>query len=1008
MTKTLLYARESVAFDKVLTLVDANGAPIDITGWTFELDLTRQAGSPDLTLDMNTATGDGGFAIVDGEAGELRMVVQQAALAGIDDTTGDFTLFGDLLGTAPSSSPVFVRDIRLNVTTAGSDFSGSTYEVALDAIGAVLKAELAAEVDRAEEALASFSFDSQITTGELIGDTTAAGGGGGGASASGYRLTIPLGFTGNGSSIRARLPVSALPDKMKDSSGNLIAGETIRIAITLDTSDPFTRATTQDIQIQKNDFDTVVRSVPQPLTMKPSDSGAGEWGFDYVAQGDERELRPRFTLAGNGGAASEEWLEPVSVRAAIIESVTPGESRTDRMLDSREALLAAELTPSTGNLVGTDAVSAAGSTTNGGYYSGILGRYVVPSGQTANDALIIATLKPPYKAWNGRDGIVTVEWSYSDNFNRIPDQSQIDALLNGATSSVNRGSLVATITDYPTEKKVVATFPYTFQGDEERLQFSLKLNGSGAAAAEQTIELTGLTVDFPAITDVLFRHFDLMLNERLRGMATSNVALRLATPLRAAIYTQIIRVAESGADHTSIKAAYDAITKRGPYDHVLIDVAEGVYDESEEVLHNGLFALTIKGRGPSMTRWNYNPGDGASASTIHNDSAFKGQGTFFLEGISIHATNARYGVHPESDGGSGGGLYGSIKFRNHVWGINNCEIAHLGNDDAINYNPAIRGLTTLNAIGSGTSAGAYYFVTHSYAWAKYGAAFACHNSDNFLEASRVDLIANTFRAGSASGRAISLGFLQSGRACEVFYAHNTIHGVVQIDSTDAASPIGAEDSRHSEIQITGYGNTPHLVYVGDEEAGEDHPYFPRITDEERELRNATGAPIARKTMLAFDGDMESVRPMTDADPQKLFAGVALQDIAAGEYGRVKHKGWLSVYRVAGLHSRFTASIDGTTMTVTDVAEGKLAVGDVITGADTSVNTVITALGTGTGGVGTYTVSVAQTRASSTLAGRKDFQFMSDHSIAAADPGTAETGGAQGLLTAVKETAVEVA
>ncbi len=69
---------------------------------------------------------------------------------------------------------------------------------------------------------------------------------------------------------------------------------------------------------------------------------------------------------------------------------------------------------------------------------------------------------------------------------------------------------------------------------------------------------------------------------------------------------------------------------------------------------------------------------------------------------------------------------------------------------------------------------------------------------------------------------------------------------------------------------------------------------------------------------------------------------------------------------------------------------------------------LTALGTGAGGVGTYTVSIAQTRASSTLTGRKDFQFMSDHSIAAADPGTAETGGAQGLLTAVKETAVEVA
>ncbi|TIR74911.1 MAG: hypothetical protein E5X18_10355, partial [Mesorhizobium sp.] len=55
---------------------------------------------------------------------------------------------------------------------------------------------------------------------------------------------------------------------------------------------------------------------------------------------------------------------------------------------------------------------------------------------------------------------------------------------------------------------------------------------------------------------------------------------------------------------------------------------------------------------------------------------------------------------------------------------------------------------------------------------------------------------------------------------------------------------------------------------------------------------------------------------------------------------------------------FTGQIAGTTLTVSAVASGALAVGKVIsdTTGELTVGTTITALGTGTGGVGTYTVS----------------------------------------------------
>ena len=62
----------------------------------------------------------------------------------------------------------------------------------------------------------------------------------------------------------------------------------------------------------------------------------------------------------------------------------------------------------------------------------------------------------------------------------------------------------------------------------------------------------------------------------------------------------------------------------------------------------------------------------------------------------------------------------------------------------------------------------------------------------------------------------------------------------------------------------------------------------------------------------------------------------------------------------------TGSISGTTLTVTAVTNGVLAAGSFISGTGVTAGTYITALGTGTGGAGTYTVSAAQTVSSTTI------------------------------------------
>lgn len=69
---------------------------------------------------------------------------------------------------------------------------------------------------------------------------------------------------------------------------------------------------------------------------------------------------------------------------------------------------------------------------------------------------------------------------------------------------------------------------------------------------------------------------------------------------------------------------------------------------------------------------------------------------------------------------------------------------------------------------------------------------------------------------------------------------------------------------------------------------------------------------------------------------------------------------------ANVQAVVTGSISGTQLTVTAVTSGTLYVGATISGSGVTGGTTITALGTGVGGTGTYTVSTSQTVASTSI------------------------------------------
>ena len=102
--------------------------------------------------------------------------------------------------------------------------------------------------------------------------------------------------------------------------------------------------------------------------------------------------------------------------------------------------------------------------------------------------------------------------------------------------------------------------------------------------------------------------------------------------------------------------------------------------------------------------------------------------------------------------------------------------------------------------------------------------------------------------------------------------------------------------------------------------------------------------------------IDNTTPMTISDLGNVKIGT----------GGVSNDAQLEITSNSNVSGVVTGEISGTTLTVTAVSSGAIAVGDRISDASIEPNTVVTALGTGTGGIGTYTVSISQTAVSQTL------------------------------------------
>ena len=199
----------------------------------------------------------------------------------------------------------------------------------------------------------------------------------------------------------------------------------------------------------------------------------------------------------------------------------------------------------------------------------------------------------------------------------------------------------------------------------------------------------------------------------------------------------------------------------------------------------------------------------------------------------------------------------------------------------------------------------------------------------------------------------------------VCVAGGAAQNVAQAIWTKKAPGCGYTGNTTETVYDTNSGySPPYPSYAVTFETPAAVPIFYAVT-----IANSTSVPsdaltqIQNAIMLAFSGADGGSRARIGSTiyASRYYAGVA----SLGAWAQIIA---IDIGSQNTSTSVFTGSISGTTLTVSAVTSGTIGVGQNLVGANLMSGTMITALGSGTGGTGTYTVSPTQTAASGTVYG----------------------------------------
>ena len=217
------------------------------------------------------------------------------------------------------------------------------------------------------------------------------------------------------------------------------------------------------------------------------------------------------------------------------------------------------------------------------------------------------------------------------------------------------------------------------------------------------------------------------------------------------------------------------------------------------------------------------------------------------------------------------------------------------------------------------------------------------------------------------------------RMADVNVSNTTGHGIwLGLGADQARGTARAEGCRGTALRIQSASDVKMygLGMQGEGLLAPDDPTSLLIENAAPELTGGGDfwpvdtAPLGKYVAAIRTSNGAFLQGLTIAGPM-LVKGRNAQGISV-RYGNTYHQlhGCTFKHKVrAGAgNSAFTASISGTTLTVTGITAGYLMAGVAISGAGVTPGTTILAAVSGLGGVGTYTVSASQTVASTAMVG----------------------------------------
>lgn len=267
-----------------------------------------------------------------------------------------------------------------------------------------------------------------------------------------------------------------------------------------------------------------------------------------------------------------------------------------------------------------------------------------------------------------------------------------------------------------------------------------------------------------------------------------------------------VTVADSGGEFTTLAAANSASSGASVTEPVAI-----LMMDSADVLNVNLNdRVSTRGNRAERVRLHHAAPANVDPALIPTFQVIRPEKNHHLENLRFDIENGRYPIH--SDSGN--------SFKNGEIVVYNCDIEHLGNQSAQDYQNSLPGggvtvWPSLHAWGYGASSGQSVLIENGRLKSP-SSAYYMHTNRNFSKPSHTVIQGEVLIAWRDTGIAAQFQPLGSRQADTVTMRGNSINGRLYYWCNPwMQETLDYQPADHSEVKVFGYGNTPAVFEISE-------------------------------------------------------------------------------------------------------------------------------------------------------------------------------------------------